>query len=130
MTQKLKIDLSSSTPVTTQIVDNLRVLLVGGQLRSGTELPSVRRLAMELGIHFNTVADAYRLLASEGWLDLKHGRSARVIDRDLPRPTRNAIRSWKSRLKQLAAQMLAAGIPNSEVANELRNIAKELTNDS
>jgi DNA-binding transcriptional regulator YhcF (GntR family) len=83
-------------------------------------------MAMELNIHFNTVADAYRLLASEGWLDLKHGRSARIVDRDLPRPSQVALRNWRTRLKQLAAQMLAAGIPNSEVANELRNIAKEL----
>ena len=127
MTAKLKIDLSSGTPITTQIVDNLRVSLVAGHLSAGAELPSVRRLAMELGIHFNTVADAYRLLAAEGWLDLKHGRSARVIDRRLPKPGRDSIRSWKARLQQLAAQMLAAGIPSSEVANELRNIAKELT---
>jgi GntR family transcriptional regulator len=126
MTPKLMIDLLSGTPVTRQIVDNLRVLLVAGQLSAGAELPSVRRMAMELNIHFNTVADAYRLLASEGWLDLKHGRSARIVDRDLPRPSQVALRNWRTRLKQLAAQMLAAGIPNSEVANELRNIAKEL----
>jgi GntR family transcriptional regulator len=126
MPPKLRIDLSSGTPVTRQIVDNLRVLLVTGQLGAGAELPSVRRLAMELNVHFNTVADAYRLLASEGWLDLKHGRSTRVVDRDLPMPSQDAIRNWRARLKQLAAQMLAAGISNSEVANELRNIAKEL----
>ncbi len=126
MAPRLRIDLSSSAPVTRQIADQLRVLLVAGQLSAGAELPSVRRLAMELGVHFNTVADAYRLLTAEGWLDLKHGRSAIVIDRRLPRPTRDTIRSWRARLKQLAAQMLAAGIPHTEVAEELRNIAKEL----
>jgi len=126
MNPKLQINLSSGIPVTRQIVDNLRVLLVAKQIAAGVELPSVRRLAMELNVHFNTVADAYRVLAAEGWIELKHGRSARVIDRALPRPVQGATLDWRTRLKQLAAQMLAAGIPNSEVANELQDIAKEL----
>jgi GntR family transcriptional regulator len=123
---QLSIDLASHIPANRQVVDNLRVLLVEGKLKAGTELPSVRRLAMELGIHFNTVADAYRLLAGEGWIDLKHGRSARVIDRHLPIPNRTALRTWRSRLKQLTAQMLAEGLPKADVASELRKIATEL----
>jgi DNA-binding transcriptional regulator YhcF (GntR family) len=57
------------------------VLLVEGKLARGTPLPSVRRLAMELSVHFNTVAEAYRELAAEGWLHLQHGRGAVVIAR-------------------------------------------------
>ena len=38
----------------------------------------LRHVAVELGVHFNTVAEAYRQLAAEGWLDLKHGRGAVV----------------------------------------------------
>ncbi len=53
----------------------------GGLLPLGGERPSVRRLAMDLGVHFNTVGEAYRQLNEEGWLDLRHGRGARVIER-------------------------------------------------
>ncbi len=67
----LRIDPDSSVPLVRQIVDQLRIPLVEGSLKPGTVLPPVRRLATYLAVHFNTVAEAYRQLASEGWLDLR-----------------------------------------------------------
>ncbi len=122
----LSIDLASDVPATRQIVDNVRVLLVEGKLPAGSELPSVRRLSMELGVHFNTVAEAYRVLAAEGWLDLKHGRSARVIARDPPTPSRKALKTWRSRLKLLTAQMVSEGLSKADIASEFQRIATEL----
>ncbi len=61
-----------------QLRDQLRALIQSGQLEPGQRLPPVRQLAQALGIHFNTVARAYRLLAREGWITLHHGRGAYV----------------------------------------------------
>ena len=69
---QIRIDLDASTPVNRQIVDQIRTLLVEGALPPGADLPSVRRLATDLGVHFATVADAYRTLAEEGWLEISH----------------------------------------------------------
>ena len=63
---RLRVDLSSSIPIYRQIVDGLRVALVNGDLHPGDSLPTVRRLALDLGVHFNTVAQAYRTLSAEG----------------------------------------------------------------
>ena len=76
----LQIDLSSETPAYRQIVDGLRAKLVAGVLRPGTRLPPVRQLALDLTVHHNTVAEAYRILAAEGWLDLRQGRGAIILD--------------------------------------------------
>ena len=43
----------------------------------------MRQLALNLGIHFNTVAEAYRALAQEGFLEIVHGHGARVVDRQV-----------------------------------------------
>jgi len=123
---RIRIDPSSPVPVVRQIVDNLRVLLVEGRLAPGAALPAVRRLAMELGVHFNTVAEAYRQLAAEGWLDLKHGRGALVRKRLTPVPTNVRARDLWSQLRRLAAQMLSEGISAAKIAAELRTIAKEI----
>ena len=91
-------------------------------------MPSVRRVAMELGVHFNTVAEAYRQLATEGWLDLKHGRAAVVMERAVP-VAENGARTadFHSRLRGIVAQMRSEGIPADSIAAELRAIAKVVT---
>lgn len=61
-----------------QLRDQIRALIQSGQLQPGDRLPPVRELARKLGVHFNTVARAYRLLAREGWITLRHGRGAYV----------------------------------------------------
>ena len=100
---------------------------VEGSLPPGSDLPSVRRLAMELGIHFNTVGEAYRTLAEEGWLDLRHGRSAKVIARgaqSAASPER--VQEFRTQLRNLVAQMRAAGVPRSRIAAELRSTLEGL----
>jgi GntR family transcriptional regulator len=120
---KIRIDLNSPIPAIRQIADALRVELVEGRLRPGDELPSVRRAALDLGLHFNTVAEAYRLLGNEGWLELRHGRSARVADRERPKATRQAEQGYRQRLRELVSQMRAAGIPEDHIVDELMQMA-------
>ena len=125
---QVRIDPGSGVPAVRQIMDGLRVLLVEGALAPGAELPSVRRLAMELGIHFNTVAEAYRQLAAEGWLDLKHGRGAIVVQRVMPpAPDRARTEDFRNRLRGLVAQMRAEGISAEGIAAELRAMAEVVT---
>ncbi len=125
-TPRIRIDLESSIPATRQIADALRVQLVEGTLRPGTPLPSVRRAAMELGVHFNTVAEAYRQLAAEGWLDLKHGRGARVVDREPQAASRADLADYRQRLRELISQMRARGVSPEKIAAELRSFAEGL----
>ncbi|HLI63938.1 MAG TPA: GntR family transcriptional regulator [Terriglobales bacterium] len=122
----LRIDLDSPVPAYRQIVDGLRILLVNGQLTPGSELPSVRRMALDLGVHFNTVAEAYRLLAEEGWLELRHGRGATVVNRNTPAASAAQVADFRRRLRALTAEALAKGGPAAKLRHELRNLADEL----
>lgn len=125
---RIKLDPSSPVPAIRQIADGLRVLLVEGQLAPGAALPSVRRLAMELGVHFNTVAEAYRLLASEGWLELNHGKTAVVMPRsEPPAPDPCWADEFRERLRGLAAQLRSRGIPAEQIAAELRALAEVIS---
>jgi GntR family transcriptional regulator len=123
----IRIDLDSPIPNYRQIVDSLRTHLVEGDLVPGDILPSVRRLALELGITFNTVAQAYRQLAEEGWLDLKHGRRAMVIDRHLPAVvSREKVTGFRRRIREMVAQIRADGLSPADIAAELRLVAGRL----
>lgn len=123
----LRIDLSSGIPAYRQIVDSLRALLVNGSLNPGDLLPPVRQLALDLGIHFNTVADAYRVLAEEGWLDLKRRRGALVVARSRPKPADSAKKEiFSRRLRELVAEVRSAGVSVPHIVRELRLLAEGL----
>lgn len=125
---RIRIDPDSAVPAVRQIVDSLRILLVERQLAPGTALPSVRRVAIELGVHFNTVAEAYRQLAAEGWLDLKHGRNAVVTTRSVPQVGKQGWNEgFRRRLRGLVAEMRSQGAPAASIAAELRVMAKMVT---
>jgi GntR family transcriptional regulator len=122
----LRIDLASSRPVYEQIVSGLRALLVSGAFESGEQLPTVRQLAIDLGVHHNTVAEAYRVLAEEGWLDLRRRRGATVLDRRDPKATPEAKQDFRKHLEELIAKAITNGVPRSAIADRMADMAKKL----
>jgi GntR family transcriptional regulator len=123
----LRIDLSSSTPAYRQIADSLRLLMVNGDLKPGDTLPTVRNLALDLGVHFSTVAEAYRSLSAEGWLELRRHHGAFVTERRSPAPAPEAHAEFGHRLRQLIAQVRADGLSTTLISKELELLARELS---
>jgi GntR family transcriptional regulator len=116
----LHVVLDSPVPVYRQVVDQLRALCVDGRLEPGHKLPSVREMAGRLGVHFNTIADAYRVLAEEGWLAVEHGRGARVLDRRAPKlPAAAAQIAHGSRLRHLVAELRGLGMDADWIRREV-----------
>lgn len=123
----LTVDLASSTPVYRQIIDGIRVLLVNRHLAPGDALPTVRRLALDLGVHFNTVAQAYRALADEGWIEIGRRSGARVIERFAPDARQSELGTeMQRRLAEFIAELRARGYSPSRLARDLRRAAQGL----
>jgi GntR family transcriptional regulator len=121
---QIQLDTSSDVPAGRQIVDQLRMLVMEGVLKPGDQLAPVRRLALDLGIHFNTVAEAYRTLAQEGLLEIVHGRGARVVERgSMPPASPEVAQDFRRRLRELVAGVRAQGMSSGKVAGELRGLA-------
>ena len=122
---RVTLNLESSVPAYRQIASDLRRHLVDERLTPGDLLPPIRQLALDLGVHFNTVALAYRLLADEGWLELKRGRGATVIARNTPRAVdQRQVDGLLQQLAQIAAQLRSAGMSSRQISSALRRIAQ------
>jgi GntR family transcriptional regulator len=126
---KISIDTSSAIPVYRQIADQLRAALVSGALQPGDRMPTVRQVAVDLMVNHNTVADAYRALAEEGWLALERGRAAVVRERGTPATTARTRRVFARRLRELVAEMRAAGITPPAIRSEFEAAASEMLPD-
>jgi GntR family transcriptional regulator len=99
-----------------------------GVLKPGDSLPPIRRLALDLGIHFNTVAEAYRALAQEGFLEIVHGHGARLVDRRSVSAGPDVRDEFRRRLRELVAAVRARGLTARNVAGELRGLAEIMEN--
>jgi GntR family transcriptional regulator len=122
----LRIDLASRVPVYEQIADGLRAELVSGEFGPGEKLLPVRSLAINLGVHHNTVAEAYRRLANEGWLELRRHHGAIVLERDRPKAGRDTMDRFTRPLRELIAKGLSDGLSPSSLAREMIEIAQRL----
>ena len=83
MTEKkltLRLDFHSGLPIYTQIVNQIQNQLATGCLKPGDQLPTVRALAQELRVNFNTVARAYRILDEARIISTQQGRGTYITE--------------------------------------------------
>jgi GntR family transcriptional regulator len=76
----MQLDFRSGLPVYEQIFRQVQRQAANGILRPGDQLPTVRELALALGVNFNTVARAYRLLDRAGVVSAQQGRGTFMLD--------------------------------------------------
>jgi len=71
---QLNITTGAGTPIYRQIVDQVRLAVVTGDLPAGQAMPSVRSVAERLVVNVNTVVKAYGELVRDGVLESHHGK--------------------------------------------------------
>lgn len=75
-----EVDESSDVPLWAQLRQRLIYLINTGYFKPGDKLPTVRGLASEISINYNTVNKAYLSLVSEGYVESTRGRGVFVRD--------------------------------------------------
>lgn len=73
----------SKAPVSEEAFEQIRQLIAGGQIKVGDQLPSEHQLGDMLGISRTTVRAALIALQTEGYIEIKRGKGAFVIDKSL-----------------------------------------------
>jgi len=76
----LQLDFRSGLPIYIQIMNQLENQVIGGTLKPGDQLPTVRALASELRVNFNTVARAYRMLDEARIISTQQGRGTYITE--------------------------------------------------
>jgi DNA-binding transcriptional regulator YhcF (GntR family) len=117
---EIHIALDSPLAVYRQIEDAIRALCVSGLLEPGSKLPTVRQLAASLRIHHNTVAQAYRELAADGWVYIAGRHGVMVQHRKQPTaPDEAAEASATERLRRLLADLQGQGLGKEWILKEV-----------
>lgn len=76
----IQLDFQADAPIYEQIVEQVRQRIAGGALQPGDQLPTVRQMAADLRVNFNTVARAYRMLDDAGLISTQQGRGTYILE--------------------------------------------------
>lgn len=99
----LVVDPRSATPPFEQVKQQLLAQMRSGELAAGTKLPTVRRLADDLGLAPNTVARCYRELERDGVIETRgrNGSYVSLSDDTAERGAYEAAQSFAQRIRAL-----------------------------
>ena len=129
MTQKplaLHLDFRSGLPIYIQIINQIEGQVLGGTLKPGDQLPTVRAMASELRVNFNTVARAYRMLDEARIISTQQGRGTYITEAPPPEVTE---RLRQETLEALARKYIGEAIrlefSKKEIGQTVRDQLKE-----
>jgi len=109
----IRIDDFSDVPIYLQLRNQIVMGISSGELKAGEKLPTVRDLALEMGINTMTVSKAYQLLKTEGYIMTDRKNGARV---------RNEIKKEayisdanKTELRRIVSEVRISGVEKQEI---------------
>lgn len=117
----LQIDFRSGLPIYIQIVNQVQAQIASGVLKPGAQLPTVRALAEELRVNFNTVARAYRILDEARIISTQQGRGTYITEIPPPK-VKEKLR--KEALEALTQRYISEAIHLDFSKDEIRESVK------
>lgn len=121
----LQLDFHSGLPIYTQIVNQIQSQLVNGILKPGDQLPTVRALASELRVNFNTVARAYRILDEARIISTQQGRGTYITEIPPPEVTEKLRQESLSELThRFISEAIRLGFSEREVSQMVKDSLK------
>lgn len=109
---KIVISNRSELPIYAQIAAQIREQILDGRLSEGTTLPSIRKLAKEVGVSVITTTRAYSDLEQAGFIASIQGKGTVVLPQD------------NSRLRSQALQRIEAALAEAVSVARVMNLGR------
>jgi GntR family transcriptional regulator len=125
---KFYIDKNSSTPVASQLQEQIKLAVMMGIFRNGDTLPSIRDVEKQTGINRSQIHKAYLALRRSGLLVLTRGKGTVVATSpDSPRTVEESCRKLS---KQIIARVRQMGLSPTAFARYLGRHSQENEHNS
>ena len=121
----LHLDFRSGLPIYIQIMNQIESQVLGGLLKPGDQLPTVRALASDLRVNFNTVARAYRMLDEARIISTQQGRGTYITEIPPPEVTERLRQETLEALaRKYIGEALRLEFPEKEISQMVRDQLK------
>jgi GntR family transcriptional regulator len=112
-----RLDTACGVPFYRQIIDQVFLAVADGRLAPGTQLPTVRQLAVDLSVNLNTVAKAYREMEIRGIVETQQGTGTFVAEQRSHAGAAERKKALDRLVDELLAKAGSHGFNMEEVAD-------------
>ena len=123
----IEIDFSSDEAIYIQLTNQIIMGIATSRLREGDTLPSVRQLAVKLGVNPNTIQKAYQILESSGVIYSVKGKGSFISD-DAAADTA-VIKAAKRDFRAAVTAANELGLKSEELHGIVNEVCKEAENN-
>ena len=116
---QFQVDENNGIPLWSQVRKRLIFLIVSGHYKPGDQLPTVRELAVQLDINYNTVNKVYQILEREGYVITRRGRGTFVAELD-----DKALLALDNKVDLLADELVEEGFDFGMTGDEILRTVK------
>ncbi|RVU54352.1 GntR family transcriptional regulator [Anaerosphaera multitolerans] len=110
---------SSEVPIYEQIKNQIKNMIMSGELKSGDALPGMRSLAKDLKISVITTKRAYNDLEAEGFIYTAQGKGSFVSTMNSEMIKEEILKKIEGKLNEAVDLSLSAGISLEELIDIL-----------
>lgn len=122
----IRIDVNSDEAIYTQLSNQIKEGIAKGYLKPDEALPSVRKMAGDIGINMHTVSKAYNILKNEGIIVINRSRGVSVSSNALLKRKNDYASILNQTLKKTIYESMCNGIEKNEVINTINSIYEEI----
>ena len=115
----------SGKPIYEQIAEQIKALIISGELQEGDALPSMRLLAKELRISVITTKRAYEELEREGFLTSITGKGSFVAGKNTEFLKEEQLRKVEGHLQEAVKAAQLCGMEKQELLDTLNLLWEE-----
>lgn len=122
----IQLDERSSKPLYEQIIEQFKLLVMRESLKPGDAIPSVRRLAAELGITPSTVAKAYQELERQGVIETIRTKGTFIAQEVEIQIDDKKVLSLRNSLKSIALELKMMGYTREQAMELMAEAYEEI----
>ena len=120
---------NSDYPIYAQIKDQIKTMILNGELKEGDALPSMRLLSKELRISIITTKRAYEELEREGYIESYTGKGSFVKGINRERVKETVLYEIEALFDEILEKAELAGISMVELDRIMHTLQEEKGNE-
>ena len=122
----INLDYHSKKPIYEQIMEQMKLLVIKGNLKPGDAIPSVRKMAQMLDVTPSTVAKAYQELERQKVIETLRAKGTFIATDPVVVPNQDELEKIRGRLQSEMIELKRIGYSETDVVKLVQEIYKSI----